>query len=440
MHRSSVARICALVAFCVLLHAPSVDAQWRALGLSGHHVNRLVAHGGSLYACATDGLYRVSLSAPDTFWTRVGFVGSNVLDLVDLGPTTLLAAKALMQAQGDTVSLFRSIDGGDSWQPFQNGFGAGTGTSGHQARRLLSLTGSPGTLLATSGRIEKSTDAGNSWRVVVEQNAVLNAIEQSPANPAMLWAGGESAIFWPYVLKSSDAGESWKQINLFAGGDNAVDAIAGHPTDSSVVYLGMEGRVMKSGDAGTTWWTMTSPDPTIYTFGMAIRPSLPLKIYAAGASFTQPPGVVVHESLTGGLSWQTFTYPADAGTGVNHLLLRVADLEETIFAATSNGVFSYSNTPTGVTTSEAVGRGHLRGEPNPFRETTAVEFTLAASGHVSLEIIDVHGRVVTTLVGSKLAPGPYRASWSARDAPAGIYFARLRSGAGVRSAKLLHLK
>jgi hypothetical protein len=38
--------------------------------------------------------------------------------------------------------------------------------------------------------------------------------------------------------------------SVFAGGDNAVDAIAAHPTDPDVVYLGMEGRVMKSEDGG----------------------------------------------------------------------------------------------------------------------------------------------------------------------------------------------
>ena len=429
------------LAFLWLPAAPPAGAEWRPLGLSGHHVSRVCAHGGFLYACTTDGLHRLSIADPDTFWTHSGFAGESVLDLIGLGSQTLLVAKALTMTPGDTVSLFRSINGGASWQPFQNGFGAGSGSSGRQARRLLAMAGSPGTIVATSGRIEKSTDAGLSWRVVMPQAAVLNAIEQSPANPGLLWAGGETAIFWPYALKSSDAGESWKQIDLFAGGDNAVDAIAASPVDTSVVYLGMEGRVMKSENSGLSWWTMTSPDPTMYTFGMAIRPYTPLKIYAAGASFTPDPrGVVFHRSLDGGLSWRPFAYPAGAGNGVYHLTLRMDGAQETVLLATGNGVFSYGEVVTGAPASEGPGTTALTCSPNPFTRGTAFEFTLAASEDVSFQILDVHGRVVATLVRSVLAPGPHRISWDAGAAAAGIYFARFQSAGHARSAKLLHLR
>lgn len=439
MRRNTRTTLLAL-ALLELLAAPPADAAWRPLGLSGHHVSRLHVHSGFLYACTSDGLHRISIADPDTLWALAGFPGESVLDLIGIGPQTLLAAKALTATPGDTVSLFRSINGGVSWQPFQNGFGAGSGSSGRQARRLLALEGSPGTILATSGRIEKSTDAGLSWRVVT-QAAIINAIEQSSSNPNLLWGGGETAIFWPYVLKSSDAGESWKQINLFAGGDNAVDAIAASPFDSSVVYLGMEGRVMKSEDAGSSWWATTSPDPSMYTFGMAIRPHTPLKIYAAGASFTPDPrGVVFHRSLDGGLSWRAFTYPADAGNGVDHLVLRAAGTQETLFVATGNGVFRYDEVVTGAPASEGLAPALLRSSPNPFTRDTAFEFMLAGTEDVSLRVLDVRGRVAATLVRSVLAPGPHRVSWDASNAAAGIYFAQLRSGGRVRSAKLLHLR
>ena len=81
----------------------------------------------------------------------------------------------------------------------------------------------------------------------------------------------------------------------------------------------------------------------------------------------------------------------------------------------------------------------LRSVPNPFHGATTVEFTLSTSERVSLQIVDVRGRVVATLVRSTLMPGPHRASWDARDAAAGIYFARLHLGGRVRSVKLLHL-
>ena len=158
-------------------HALPASGQWQALGLSGRQVNRFYAHGGFLYACTDDGLHRLSLADPDTIWTPLGFGGQTVVDLVAPGPQALLAAKTLTAAPQDTVSLFRSLDGGATWQPFQNGYGAGTG-SGREVRRLLALPASPGSLIGTSGRIEKSDDAGLSWRVVA-QASVVNAVEVS---------------------------------------------------------------------------------------------------------------------------------------------------------------------------------------------------------------------------------------------------------------------
>jgi photosystem II stability/assembly factor-like uncharacterized protein len=421
------------------LFASFAHAQWRPLGLSGQRVNRLSAHGGFLYACTSEGLFKLSFVDPDTVWSPTGFSGQEVLDLASLGPQTLLAAKRLTAAPDDTVSLFRSVDDGQTWQPFQNGFGAGT-TSGRQARRIAILPASPGALLAASSRMEKSTDGGLSWRVVT-QAAVVNALEVAPADPQLVWAGGETAIFSPYVLKSSDAGETWKQYNPFAGGDNAVDAIAGHPTNSDIIYLGMEGRVMMTADGGTNWTTVTSPDPSMYTFGMAIRPWLPLKLYAAGASFTPDPrGVVFHQSVDGGLSWQAIAYPAEAGPGVNHLLLRTGSVEESLYVATGNGVHRHTQ---GVVSVPLVRDGNtiaLRCSPNPLRESASIEFALPRAEKVRLRVLDVGGRVVATLLDEVVESGVRGARWDAKRARSGIYMAVLQVGDEVRSFKMVRVR
>jgi hypothetical protein len=62
---------CIALAVLGALAAPPAAAQWRALGLSGRHVNRLRIHEGYLYACTSDGLHRLSLASPDTIWDAV---------------------------------------------------------------------------------------------------------------------------------------------------------------------------------------------------------------------------------------------------------------------------------------------------------------------------------------------------------------------------------
>ncbi|HET7904135.1 MAG TPA: hypothetical protein VFM17_06205, partial [Candidatus Eisenbacteria bacterium] len=429
-------RVATLACIALLVSLPPAarhaEAQWRLLGLSAHRVNRLAVHEGYLYACTNQGLYRRLPGTPGTQWGLPTLGQRNVLDVTGLGPGVLLAAVQLTSDPADSVSLFRG-SGLDPffdtavWEPFQNGFGAGGGASERQARRILPLSGFPATLLATSSRIEKSTDNGATWRVVTPSYGVINAIEQSLADPQLVWAGGETNIFSPYASQSSDAGESWTQFHLFAGGDNAVDGIAPHPANAYEVYLGMEGRVMKSQDGGATWANLTAPDTTIYTFGMAARPFPPLKLYAAGATAGLDYPVRLHKSWSDSIYWETtsFPHPAPGDDGVYHLLVLGGSGSVTVYLATSNGVFSHSEIPTGAPVSDSGWDATLRSRPNPFRGRTEIEFALGSSEAVSLRVVDVRGRVVASLIRSTLGPGPHRAAWSADHLPAGIYFARL---------------
>jgi hypothetical protein len=68
--------------------------------------------------------------------------------------------------------------------------------------------------------------------------------------------------------------------------------------------------------------------------------------------------------------------------------------------------------------------------PNPFRTSAAIEYSLAARAHATLDVFDVRGRRVTTLVDGTIEEGGHVARWDGRDArgrlqPAGVYFCRL---------------
>ncbi|MFZ5433592.1 MAG: T9SS type A sorting domain-containing protein [Calditrichota bacterium] len=78
--------------------------------------------------------------------------------------------------------------------------------------------------------------------------------------------------------------------------------------------------------------------------------------------------------------------------------------------------------------------------PNPFNPSTHLDFDVARTGLVSLQVFDLLGRRVATLINTHLQPGSYSASWNAADVPSGTYFAVLEEG-GVRfTQKLLLLK
>ena len=84
--------------------------------------------------------------------------------------------------------------------------------------------------------------------------------------------------------------------------------------------------------------------------------------------------------------------------------------------------------------------------PNPASPTTVLEYTIPREGAVRLSVFDASGRQVRTLVDrASHLPGRHSVPWNGADdhggpAPAGVYFARLSSGAesAVRRFSIIH--
>lgn len=83
--------------------------------------------------------------------------------------------------------------------------------------------------------------------------------------------------------------------------------------------------------------------------------------------------------------------------------------------------------------------------PNPFNPTTTIGYTVPARGKVSLQIYDVTGRYVATLVEEARDAGRYSAVWNGRGASgeqvgSGVYFYRLQVGNQSLTKKMVLLK
>ncbi len=81
--------------------------------------------------------------------------------------------------------------------------------------------------------------------------------------------------------------------------------------------------------------------------------------------------------------------------------------------------------------------------PNPFNPVTEIRFDLARDGHVLLEIYDVSGRRVRTLVNEhRVAGANQRVVWdglddSGRRAPSGVYLYRLGTQEAQATRKMV---
>ena len=78
--------------------------------------------------------------------------------------------------------------------------------------------------------------------------------------------------------------------------------------------------------------------------------------------------------------------------------------------------------------------------PNPFNPSTHFDYTLMEAADVRLEVYNVLGQKVATLASGHHAPGVYRADFSARDLPSGIYLMLLQNGREKVTAKVTLIK
>jgi hypothetical protein len=78
--------------------------------------------------------------------------------------------------------------------------------------------------------------------------------------------------------------------------------------------------------------------------------------------------------------------------------------------------------------------------PNPFNPETQISFSLPSATHARLEIFNILGQKVITLVDSYLSAGEHAAVWSAGKNSSGVYLYRLTTDESVVSRKMLLLK
>ena len=78
--------------------------------------------------------------------------------------------------------------------------------------------------------------------------------------------------------------------------------------------------------------------------------------------------------------------------------------------------------------------------PNPFRQATMLSYTLPAPGPVHVEVFDLLGRSVRTLVDRPQLPGRHTVVLEADGLPPGVYLYRIHAGSRVRSGNVVLLR
>jgi flagellar hook assembly protein FlgD len=83
--------------------------------------------------------------------------------------------------------------------------------------------------------------------------------------------------------------------------------------------------------------------------------------------------------------------------------------------------------------------------PNPFNSSTTIRYLLAKADWVNIDVYDMSGQKVRSLVNVQQVSGVYTAAWNGtneqgQSVATGIYFVRLQAGEYTQVSKMLLVK
>lgn len=76
--------------------------------------------------------------------------------------------------------------------------------------------------------------------------------------------------------------------------------------------------------------------------------------------------------------------------------------------------------------------------PNPFNTFTIIEYQIPQRSFVEINIYDICGKIINTLVNEQKSAGRYKVVLDAADLPHGIYFYSIKTERSIRIKKMIH--
>jgi photosystem II stability/assembly factor-like uncharacterized protein len=217
--------------------------------------------------------------------------------------TVSAADKQIALAAGESGGLFRTTDGGNSWQhvdglpPFRivDVAFAEPGATNTRVVIATAIKDAHLNAVANNGGIWRSDDAGLTWTHIA-----LPASCPPPQSAHGIAYVSASTVFVAAdcgVLSSSDLGATWAPIL----NEPARSVVAHTSGNNTLIDVCLQERAHRRSTDGGTTWSAKHPGPTCET-AHAIAVS-PLESNVLFATFARAPGTGLSESDDGGQSW-----------------------------------------------------------------------------------------------------------------------------------------
>ncbi|MGE5682607.1 MAG: YCF48-related protein [Bacillota bacterium] len=438
------------------------------------------------------GAVRGIFSIANTIWTCTE--DGNIVRSKDFGTTWELMpgipktsiynvkspANNIIYASGDDGAFLKSVDGGKTW----NTKFVRINNISPNIKDMFFLNDKVGYISHQSRRVCKTTDGGETWKEILPDTSATGFYSYGIhfVNESKGFVVGCLSSKVDFIYRTKDGGATWDSVSYILktnlksvafGSDNngAVvgDALkAAYTNDGgntwkvstfnnvpstkatanltkvtfsdplNAVAVG-NAIVLRTTDGGANWNFVDITGITENLSGVAFKDAL--NGWTAGSRNASPKKTSVLKTTDGGSTW---TDVADT-TVLNYsttLVSMTIDKNNMVWAGALYGTIFTNSPATGVIENKAVLNSFELSQnyPNPFNPSTTIEYSIKQTGNVTLNVYDVLGKCVKSLINENQKAGTYKVNLNATDLASGLYLYSLNVDGQVITKKMSLIK
>ena len=344
-----------------------------------------------------------------------------------------------------TTQLMRSPDNGSNWQLLTEG------EDNSDNNLFIAFHPEDPAYVYAGNKI--SEDAGITFTKIdfPSQYESPTLVGMCQSYPDIVYALDKSRN---YLLRSNDRGTSW---NVYAHPGwrfrnfDSKPIFATDPADSNKIYTISSESDLAVFD-GKSWKSFNilglagGHGGVNFVSTIAIDPNFPDIIYAGTFEKGLP---CIFRTIDGGDTWEDITTNLPRG-GASSIAVNPHTGE--LFRGSGNGTWIFPG-PASFYLTSLEERNKIQPEnfklmqnyPNPFNQETIINFQVSISRYVELDVFNILGQKLATLVASEINAGEYQAVWNGKDnmgqeVDSGIYFYQLKADNFVENRIMLLIR